>query len=114
MRYFLFLVVLLCIACQAQEPLVSFDEEIIRQIDAFGLEQVLLLGKIRNDSEDAYANINVYADLLNADGEVIGETRPRRRNDRSRVDPISLRQLPQQRRVTITAQRELEIVERET
>jgi hypothetical protein len=70
---FFFLLLLFGTACLAQEALVSFDIEIVNQIDAFGLEQQLLVGKIRNDSDSAYSNISVYADLLNEDGDVIGE-----------------------------------------
>src|SRR6186997_2212648 len=71
---FFFFLLLFGTSCLAQEDaLVSFDIEIVNQIDAFGLEQQLLVGKIRNDSDSAYTNISVYADLLNEDGEVIGE-----------------------------------------
>jgi hypothetical protein len=75
MRVFLFILLLVMgTACLAQEePLVSLDVEIVNQLDAFGLEQMLLVGEIRNDSDDAYSNISVVADLLDEDGEVIGE-----------------------------------------
>lgn len=72
---FLALIMLTVLACNAQadEALVSFNEALISQTDAFGEEQQLFVGKIRNDSEDAFSNISIYADLLDADGEVIGE-----------------------------------------
>jgi hypothetical protein len=71
MRYFLLLFLVFAIACQAQgEALVAFDEEIVNQIDAFGLEQRLLIGKIRNDSDEAYANISVFGEAF---GYVVDE-----------------------------------------
>jgi hypothetical protein len=74
MRVLLFLIFFFGTACLAQDvPLAPLDVEIVNQVDAFGLEQIVLVGEIRNDSGDAYTNISVYADLLNEDGELIGE-----------------------------------------
>ena len=37
------------------------------------IEETILRGTVANNSDEAYENINVYADILNDDGDVIGE-----------------------------------------
>jgi hypothetical protein len=59
---------------QAQrEDLQNYNTRIETQIDAFGLEQDIIVGQIMNRGDVAYENISVFADLLDADGEIIGE-----------------------------------------
>lgn len=59
---------------QAQtDDLQTHDVHIETQIDAFGLEQQVIIGQLMNRGDVAYDNISVYADLLDAEGEIIGE-----------------------------------------
>ena len=49
------------------------DVRIETRLDAFGVEVDVISGKIFNQGDSALTGINVYADLSNADGEIIGE-----------------------------------------
>lgn len=76
MRYWTFIAAFLLTTCVAfaQSPdLVADDVEIITRIDAFGLEEQVLVGVLNNTSDTAYANINVIADIYDEDDNVIGE-----------------------------------------
>lgn len=46
--------------------------ELITRVDAFGTESAVLTGMLHNESDDAYENIVIYADVLD-DEAVIGE-----------------------------------------
>lgn len=61
------------IAHAQDEDLQTSDLTIETRIDAFGLEQQVIVGQITNTGTSAYENISVYADLADADGEIIGE-----------------------------------------
>jgi len=63
----------LLVAQDSVGVLVTDDLEIITQVDAFGLEMSLLRGTLSNQSSAAHTDINIFADLLDADGEIIGE-----------------------------------------
>lgn len=47
--------------------------EIQTQVNAFGVEEKIMVGNIMNISDVAYENVQVYADLRDEDGEIIGE-----------------------------------------
>jgi hypothetical protein len=53
--------------------LVADNHQLETRLDPFGIEEQILRGLITNNSDNAYVNINVAADLLNDDGDVIGE-----------------------------------------
>lgn len=63
---------ILVIQAQA-EDLQADSVRIETQIDAFGLEQQIVVGQIMNHGDMAYENISIFADLLDKDGEIIGE-----------------------------------------
>ncbi|MEO1290935.1 MAG: hypothetical protein AAFV93_24630, partial [Chloroflexota bacterium] len=71
----LFFVVFVIIGCAfAQEDdLQSNRVELQSQINAFGVEEQVLVGNIVNSGRMAYDNVQVLADILDEDGEVIGE-----------------------------------------
>jgi hypothetical protein len=59
---------------QTQESNLRVDDvQLKTRLDAFGVESQVLTGQIVNDSRDAYININVFADVLNDEGDIIGE-----------------------------------------
>ena len=62
-----------CIILAQDDPLTVEDWELDLRLDPFGIEETILRGVVSNNSDDAYENINVYADILNDDGDVIGE-----------------------------------------
>ncbi|MEL6408557.1 MAG: hypothetical protein AAFR81_29590 [Chloroflexota bacterium] len=43
------------------------------QVNAFGVEEQVMRGFVINRGEDAYENVQIFADILNEDGDVIGE-----------------------------------------
>ena len=47
--------------------------EVVTTTDLFGQTVQLIEGDLTNTGEVAYSNINIFADLLNANGDVIGE-----------------------------------------
>lgn len=62
------------LATQAQtEPLVAENLQLETQLDAFGLESQILSGLLRNTGDDAFADIEIFAELYDADDELIGE-----------------------------------------
>ena len=60
---------------QAQDAeLTALQTQLDSQVNAFGQEESLLTGLIRNDASDAaYASITIFADLIDEEGAVIGE-----------------------------------------
>ena len=55
------------------DPLTAADIQIIDDIDPFGQAIQVATGTLVNNSDDAYANVSIFADLLDAEGAVIGE-----------------------------------------
>jgi hypothetical protein len=55
------------------DALIAEDVRLEMQVDAFGIEQTVLVGRILNDGDTAILVDEVLAELLDADGEVIGE-----------------------------------------
>ncbi|MCU0512461.1 MAG: hypothetical protein MUE40_07805 [Anaerolineae bacterium] len=53
--------------------LVALETQVITQTDAFGVAQQVLVGTLRNTGTQAYADIQLYVDVLDADGNVAGE-----------------------------------------
>lgn len=76
MRYWTLLAALLLTTCVAfaQSPDLEADNaEIITRLDAFGLEQQVLIGTLINNSNTAYENINIFAEFYDEDDNLIGE-----------------------------------------
>ncbi|MDQ7028081.1 MAG: hypothetical protein Q9P01_07370 [Anaerolineae bacterium] len=71
----LFLLLLLStVVIQAQdEDLTTTNLQLETRLDAFGIEEEILQGVIVNNGTTAYSNVTVIADLLAANGDVIGE-----------------------------------------
>ncbi|RMG73150.1 MAG: hypothetical protein D6711_11375, partial [Chloroflexi bacterium] len=75
----LFILLMLITPLHAQDFTTDGDDlqvvsaEVITTTDLFGQTVQLIQGEITNTGAVAYSNINIFADLLNADGEVIGE-----------------------------------------
>ncbi len=69
------LVLLSAFAAGAQElpQLLLMDTEIGAQPDGFGGETPVVEGQVFNHGSDAYFNINIYVEALDANGDVIGE-----------------------------------------
>lgn len=62
------------LATRAQaDDLVVTETRLVERLDAFGLETTLLTGMIENTSEVAYGSLTLFADVLDDEGEVIGE-----------------------------------------
>ena len=58
----------------AQEPaLTPIDTQIKTQLNIFEVEEQVVIGKLQNDSDEAYTAIEIYVDVLDEDGETIGE-----------------------------------------
>jgi len=59
----------------AQEGALTADNvRLERRLDAFGVEVQVITGEVRNNSRrDAFININIFADLVTDEGDVIGE-----------------------------------------
>lgn len=55
------------------EDLTAENVRVVARMDAFGLLQEVVIGDLRNNGEVAYANLTVYGDVLDEDGEIIGE-----------------------------------------
>lgn len=53
--------------------LVAEDVEIIPQTDLFGQEIQIAEGVLTNTDTQAYTNVNIFADVFDSNGEVIGE-----------------------------------------
>ncbi|MCA9912283.1 MAG: hypothetical protein KC496_03005 [Anaerolineae bacterium] len=69
-------VVLLGVVAFAQdveEDLSAENVRVVAQMDAFGLLEEVVIGDLRNNGEMAYANLTIYGDVLDEDGNVIGE-----------------------------------------
>lgn len=60
-------------AQDVEQDLIPLNIELTTRIDAFGLEEQILSGVIANTGEMAYGNVTIYADLLDADDNLIGE-----------------------------------------
>lgn len=69
-------VVLLGVVAFAQnieEDLTAENVRVGAQMDAFGLLEQVVIGELRNNGDVAYANLTIYGDVLDENGEVIGE-----------------------------------------
>jgi hypothetical protein len=51
----------------------AFNAEISTRQSAFGVAEPYLSGRLRNNTDNAFRNVNVYADIYGADDEIIGE-----------------------------------------
>lgn len=69
---FLLAVVVSCVGAQ-EDDLNANRVTIDTQVNAFGVEEQVMRGFVINRGEDAYTNVQVFADILNEDGDVIGE-----------------------------------------
>lgn len=71
MRY---LVVLLIVFSAAQDSgLITENVSVEMQQDAFGQNIQVAVGELVNQGTQAYTNINLYAEIYNATGEMVGE-----------------------------------------
>lgn len=70
--FILSFVVISCIYAQ-EDDLRANRVEIQTQVNAFGVEEQIMVGNIMNFGNVAYDNVQVYADIFDEDGEVIGE-----------------------------------------
>lgn len=61
-----------CVFAQ-EDDLQSNRVELQSQINAFGVEEQILVGNIVNQGNRAYENVQVLADILDEDGNIIGE-----------------------------------------
>ena len=61
------------VASAQANDLTATDITVETRLDAFGLEERVIVGELVNNGTTAYADLNIYGDLLNADGDVIGE-----------------------------------------
>lgn len=64
--------IIACVFAQGDD-LQSNRVEIRTQTNAFGVEEQIMVGNIVNAGNVAYENVQVIADILDADGEIIGE-----------------------------------------
>lgn len=64
--------IIACVFAQ-EDDLQSNRVEIRTQTNAFGVEEQIMVGNIVNAGDVAYENVQVIADILDADGEIIGE-----------------------------------------
>ena len=62
-----------CVLQGQEEDLTAENPHLETRLDAFGIEEQILRGLIINNSDDAYTDVSVIANLLTDDGEVIGE-----------------------------------------
>jgi len=58
---------------QDNNGLTAADPLLVTRADAFGITQTYIEGTLRNDSAQAYTNLNVYAEVLDADGAALAE-----------------------------------------
>jgi hypothetical protein len=64
----------LVLTAHAQDGGLSADDvDIIAQVDVFGVEQQVAAGVITNNTENAYTDVQVFAEVYDADDEIIGE-----------------------------------------
>jgi hypothetical protein len=62
------------LAVYAQSEDITVDTfSIETQVDAFGVEQLIASGSVVNDTTDAFADVQVFAELYDEDDEIIGE-----------------------------------------
>lgn len=54
-------------------PYRVLDVELTTQLDAFGIEDPVVVGQLRNDGDEALTNITLFADLQDEAGESLGE-----------------------------------------
>lgn len=69
----LFILPALWLNAQADDPILIEDINIITVTDVFGLEQQVASGIVINNTDDAYADLQIFAEIYDADGEIIGE-----------------------------------------
>ncbi|GAB4516533.1 MAG: hypothetical protein OHK0046_22070 [Anaerolineae bacterium] len=77
-RLFLFSVLLLLLSrvliiAQDNTDLITENVEIITETDAFGQPVTLVVGDVVNQSDSAYTGLDIFAEALDASGELIGE-----------------------------------------
>jgi hypothetical protein len=61
------------LAQDATPPIMLVNGEVITRTDAFGIEQPVIVGSVRNTGETAYTNITLLGEVYDAQGAVIGE-----------------------------------------
>lgn len=61
------------LAQDSGDVLTMVSGEIVIRTDAFGVEQPVIIGTLRNIGEEAYTDVAVFGEVLDAQGEVIGE-----------------------------------------
>lgn len=67
-------VLFVTVAAAAQENDLTAEDIVIQtEVDAFGLEQPFAVGVLRNQGGDAYQNITLFAEVYDADDNLIGE-----------------------------------------
>ncbi len=73
-RPILFAVILFSFVASAQDDVFgTLDVEVVTRTDAFGQDIQIIEGMLINNDDVAYASIDIFADVLNEEGEVIGE-----------------------------------------
>ncbi len=76
MRHLVMGLACLAISCTAfaqAEPLTADDIEVTMQVDIFGVEQQIASGVIVNEGRNAFTDVQVFAEIYDDDGEIIGE-----------------------------------------
>ncbi len=79
MRYMLPIFIMLLIisasvsAQDADEDISATAPELVAQLDEYGQQVQIASGEMTNSGQSAYGNINVYIDVYDASGQVIGE-----------------------------------------
>lgn len=58
---------------QDDAPLTADTVTTETRVDAFGVEGQLAVGQVRNTSQDAYADVQIFAEVFNEDDDLIGE-----------------------------------------
>jgi hypothetical protein len=68
-----FVAIVIWMAVAQPSTLTVSDSRILTRPDAFGQEQQILSGTLVNNSDDAYANVQIFVELYNAADEIVGE-----------------------------------------
>lgn len=67
------LVVVGCVYAQQDDDLRANRVTVETEVNAFGVEEQVMRGFVLNRGEMAYENVQIFADILDEEGEVIGE-----------------------------------------
>ncbi len=72
--FFMSILVMLLVSAQEDDGLIAENVAVVPTTNAFGQEMFIAVGEVINTSSDeAYTNINIFADVVDSSGEVIGE-----------------------------------------